>query len=370
MANELSELIFLTRSSYDYHEDKQLLIDLFRRCENTNSSSMSSGNTISASLCFHCETNDYLRSMEQYLESYCHYVKHSNNHRALAVYSTHLKRVHFGSYVVTMTLARLMRVDPEYRRKYLARDLIEYTRELNENMGPDYFQGYTSVINNPSIDLQNSHTPSLHQKMYLLNSYVIGTTFNERTQKLYRLTREQTEQFWIKTLSHWVQRPIIAELRLLMDMPEYMGTFCIGDFQSNQFAAATIWEPSKTNLCDDRSNSKSYGTRCTLRLILNFYQSNDGNDGEELLRALSHQAAIDGYPYVIFHVEQSSPFNSLCQKENLLGRASHLFTRMIVTKRMFSIDKEFYHAQIWLDPRDFSSLFFYDSLPEKIYSRF
>ena len=369
MANESSDWVFCTRSSYDYHEDKQALLDLFHCCESTNLSSMSSGKMITSSLCFHCETNDYLRCMEQYFESYCHYVKHAKTQRALAIYSTHWKRVHFGSYIVMMVLARLMRVDPDYRRQYLARDLIDYSRNIHMNFGHDYFQGYTFVINTPSLELQKNQIPALGQSIYLLNSYVIGTKLNEHAPTLYRLNQVETEQLWMKTLSHWVQRPLISDLRRLMNLPEYIGTFCVGDLESNRFAAVTIWEPSKTNLCDDRKSSKTFGIRCPLRLALNFYQSMDGKEGEELLRALNHQAAIDGYPYLVHHVQHSSDFDSLCQKENILGQATHLFSRMITSQRMIDIDNDFRQASIWLDPRDFSSLFFYDSLSKKISSR-
>ncbi|CAF4082321.1 unnamed protein product, partial [Rotaria magnacalcarata] len=35
-------------------------------------------------------------------------------------------------------------------------------------------------------------------------------------------------------------------------MKEYQGTFIIGDFGSERYSAASVWQPSSAMLCDDR----------------------------------------------------------------------------------------------------------------------
>ena len=110
--NQHCELVFRTYSMYDHRDIHTSLVDLCRKCEETNQAS-AKGSQDSRSLApFHCEFTDYLRCMEQYPESYCHTLVESTSNRVVAALLTNLKRLHFGSYVMMGGFGRLVRVDP------------------------------------------------------------------------------------------------------------------------------------------------------------------------------------------------------------------------------------------------------------------
>jgi hypothetical protein len=55
----------------------------------------------------------------------------------------------------------------------------------------------------------------------------------------------------------WVRRPALSNLRHIMKMKDYQGTFVAGDFASGRYSAASVWQPSTFILCDDRSDMKN-----------------------------------------------------------------------------------------------------------------
>jgi GNAT superfamily N-acetyltransferase len=141
--NERSELVFRTYSMSDYHEIQTALIDLCRRCENTNQVSVMGSVDSQSLVLFHCEFADYLRCMEQYSESYYHTLVESTNNRVVAAFLTNFKRLHFSSYVMTGGFARLIRVDPSQRRKNVGIHVMQAAVEQVRRRGMDYCLGYT-----------------------------------------------------------------------------------------------------------------------------------------------------------------------------------------------------------------------------------
>jgi len=219
---------------YDYHEDQSALIDLFRRCETTNQASalMSIGHA-AASAGFHCEFTDYLLCMEQYSESYCVQLVEPTDGRIIFVFVFHLKRVHFGEDIMTLVFGRLLRVDPDYRRQHLVIDLaLQKTRAVEHSIGFDFGQGYTQITNIPSLTLQRMLYNSQRKEIALLDIFILPTALNVVGIRLNKLSEAETERLWTVDLADWVCRPVLSDLRRIMKMKEYKGTFIVGDFSS------------------------------------------------------------------------------------------------------------------------------------------
>ena len=86
-----------------------------------------------------------------------------------------------------------------------------------------------------------------------------------------------------------------------------------------------------------------------------------------LLSALSNAAATDGIPFILCHIEQSSPFNAVC-RSRAVAMTTDLLSRHKVSDRMIAAGDEFDKLPVWLDPRDFSGLLYFGPLSSKVKS--
>ncbi|CAF1682017.1 unnamed protein product [Rotaria magnacalcarata] len=126
-------------------------------------------------------------------------------------------------------------------------------------------------------------------------------------------------------------------------MKEYQGTFIIGDFGSERYSAASVWQPSSAMLCDDRPASHT------------------NKESQHLLSSLSRVAAKKGIPFILCFAEQSSPFNQLCHTR-ALARATEIRMHRAFSQRMANFKDPSSSSPIWFDPRGFSSLLYFSSL--------
>jgi hypothetical protein len=150
-----------------------------------------------------------------------------------------------------------------------------------------------------------------------------------------------------------------------MTMKEYQGTYIVGDFASGQYSAASVWQPLSAIFCDDRSGIKN-GYRGPYWLVFNFFQSsisasNANDENHFLLSSLKHTGANKDIPFMLFHVEQSSAFNTLCRKQ-AVAIATEVRSQLNFSERIEKLGDQFDTSPVWLDPRDFSSLLYFNSL--------
>ena len=158
----------------------------------------------------------------------------------------------------------------------------------------------------------------------------------------------------------------------VMNMKEYIGIFCTGDFASKQYSVASVWQPANAILCDDRfPQMNSY--RGPYWLIFNFFRSStlttsSDDQGQDLLSSLSQVAYCNGIKFMLCHIEQSSMFRDLCQ-QIALAKTTEMLSRTIVSDKTNSLGGNFDSCPIWLVPRDFSSLLFFNSPVECLSAR-
>lgn len=365
------DLEFRTTSMYNYHADRTALIDLFRRCQSTNRESALMGAGSQSLTLFHCEFTDYLWCMGQYPESYCHYLVQSPDGQIVAAFVSNLKRVQFGPYVMTAVFNRLTRVDPTRRRDNIAVKLLFVAGEWLQRIGVDYSQGYTLGTNVPSLGLQQKLLELFPTQALPLDIFVLPTESNPTAARVHKLTQTETERLWMVDLVDWIGRPVLSDLRRIMKMNEYVGTFAVGNFLTGEYAVASVWQPSNAILCDDRSN-KEHAYRGAYRLAFNFFQSPSAtscssDEKRLLLSALGNATATDGIPFILCHIEQSSPFNVVC-RSRAVAMTTDILSRHKVSDRMTVAGDEFDKLPVWLDPRDFSGLLYFGPLSNKVQS--
>jgi hypothetical protein len=357
---------------YDYHEDRSALNDLFQRCETTNQMSASTNTgSIAPSSGFHCESTDYLRCMEQYSESYCGQLVDPIDNRIVFICVGNLKRVHYGEHIMTAIFGRLTRVEPSRRRQHLIMNLFSTVVQVTEYIGFDISQEYTLTTNIPSLTLQRTLWGSQRKEISLLDIFILPTALDVTATPLHKLNQIETERLWTVDLAHWVCRPVLSDLRHIMNMKEYKGTFVVGDFPSGRYSTVSVWQSTNAILCDDRSDSKN-AYRGPYWLAFNFFQSpsselNSRDEKEILLSSLSSVAFNNGIPFVLCHTEQSSVFNPICRKR-ALAIATEILGQRAVSQRMTELDDKFDKSPVWLDPRDFSTLLSFSLLREKLKS--
>ena len=364
-----SDLIIRIRSMQDYRQDSTELVDLFQRCEATNkeSASMTDRQKKSMSL-FHCEFTDYLWCMEQYPESYCLELVQSNDNKIIFTTIVNVKRVHLGPHLTVSAFARLARMDPERRRQYLTMNFFLQIEPFMQSLGVDFGLGYTLATNNPSLNLQRALLKSVLKELFHLDIFVVPTTSNIGVPPLKKLTQVETEQLWTVDLADWVHRPVLSDLRRITASKEYVGTFVSGSLPAGSYTAASMWQPTSAILCDDRHDQqKAY--RGPYRLIFNLVQSNAPTDDqrETFVNALSNTVAIEGIPFMLCHVERSSPFNEVFRRR-ALAMTTEILSRRIRSPRMAELGDQYDYSPVWLDPRDFSSLLYFTPVSDKVYS--
>ncbi|CAF4288619.1 unnamed protein product [Rotaria sp. Silwood2] len=151
-------------------------------------------------------------------------------------------------------------------------------------------------------------------------------------------------------LEDWVDRPILSDLRRIMQLEEYVGTFAIGDFPSGHYAVASLWLASNSIICDDRSNTENYrGPYC-------------------LLSALSNAAVVDHIPFMLCTLEQTSVFNNVCRKQ-AVAMTTEILSRRFISQRLEKLGNKYDNRHIWHDPRDFSLLLYFGQVHEKLPSQ-
>ena len=360
---------------HDYHEDRMALIDLFKRCESTNQKSASmSNNNSTPPIAFHCEFTDYLWSMEQYPESYCIELVDSTNGRVLFACVYNFKRVHCGEHIMTLAFVRLARVDPDRRRQHLIIDFVPKIVEAFQHKGLDISQGYTLHSNIPSLTLQRDVLNFERKEISLLDIFVLSTAPNMKVKQFKKLNQSETEHFWMADLADWICRPVLSDLRRIMMMKEYKGTFIIGDFPSGEYLATSVWQSSSALLINDLADSKN-PYRGPYWLAFNFFQSpasklnSKNKDNINLLfDALTNEAFNHGIPFLLCHLPQSSIFNPICRKR-AIAVTTEILSRRAVSRCMVKLGDQFDKSPVWLDPRDFSALLYFHSITENIKSQ-
>ncbi|CAF1401942.1 unnamed protein product [Adineta ricciae] len=299
--------------------------------------------------------------MKQYPESYCFTLMEPTDGRIVAIAAVNLKKVQFGFYLMNVAFARLGRVDPNQRRKYLLTTLFSHMSQWRSVRHIDYSQGYTSVTNLPSLSFQRRSLGAEPEAGIVLNSFILPTGLISDSIKLQKLTSEETERLWMIDMIDWTQRPVLSDLRHIMQLNDYVGTFIVGDFASQQFAAAMIWQPSSTVLCDDRldvNNPYRGQTQSSVSIDIQ----------ERFLSALSSMMDADGIPFFLCDVQESSPFKSLLQRRALAATAQFV-SRTLISQRMTDVVDHFVNSPIWFDPRDFGALLYFKALPDQISSQ-
>lgn len=366
--NQRREFVFHTYSMYDYHNVRYSLVDLCRKCETTNRTSATRNNGNQPVTSFHCEFTDYLRCMEQYSESYCHTVAESRNDSIAAALIVNLKRLHVGSYTITGSFFRLMRVDPHQRRKKVGTYLLGMAIEHSQQNGADYHIGYALSTNVGSMGLIKKLPEQVCMNWCPTDIFVIPTESNNKVTQWHKLTQKETERLWMVDLIDWSNRPILSDLRSVMQMKEYLGTFAVGDFPTGRYAVASVWQPSSLILCDDRLNMKNV-YRGPYWLVSNLFQSTTAtpysNDEKRmLLSALNSEAANNGIPFILYQIEQSSPFNAFVQKQ-AVAVTTEFVAQINYSSRMATIKNDSGKLPTWLDPRDFSGLLYFNPMSGK-----
>ncbi|CAF0915550.1 unnamed protein product [Adineta steineri] len=362
MTTQSSDFMFRIYSMHNYEQHITEINDLFQRCKSTDNKSV-----------FHCESIDDLHCMKQYPESYCCILVDPKDGRVVAIAATNIKFVYFGSSLVTVMFNRLGRVDPALRRQHLAINLATQAYQTGLEHVPDYIMSYTGYTNVPSSGVQQRFYGSLSSPVSRFNHFILPTRTNSKAVKLYKLSFEETERLWMVDMIDWVQRPSPSDIHRIMHMDEYIGTFAVGDFSSQQYAAAMIWEPLTAILCDDRSGTKN-AYRGRFRLVLNFFQSSNSipsvtaHEREHLISALSNAAANDKIPFLMCDIEESSPFTSLVQQKALAMTTANI-SRIPQSQRFTDMVDRFANSPIWLDPRDFGTLLYLKPVSEKLQSQ-
>jgi hypothetical protein len=307
--------------------------------------------------------------MEQYSESYSTLLIDSINDRIVSAAVGNLKRVHYGEYIMTVMFIRMLRVEPSRQRQHLAKNLLSQVVKVMECLGIDFTQGYTRATNIPSLTLQQTLWGSQRKEISLLDIFILPTALNVAATPLYKLNQIETERLWTVNLADSICRPVLSDLRHIMNMKEYKGTFVIGDFPSGRYSVTSVWQSTNAILCDDRSDSKD-AYRGPYWLAFNFFQSpsselNLRDEKEILLSSLSSAAFNNGIPFLLCHTEQSSVFNPICRKR-ALAIATEIHSRQDISQRMTVLDDKFDKSPVWLDPRDFSVIPYFSVLPEKL----
>lgn len=371
---EDSNFTFYCLTNEDYNDRRDQLFDLFQRCETTNQSSATMNlQNRSAPVIFHCEFTDYLWCMKQYSKSYCFLLQDAKTQRVVGACVFNLKDVHIGGKVIKISFGRLARIDPERRRQYLILKLFTHVQKLLDSLHIDFTQGYTLFTNTPSLTLQRTYLHFNRKEICLLDIFVIATKSDDLNTTLRKLTAEEMEQLCMTILSDWVCRPVLDELQRIVNMTEYVGTFCTGDFPSGRYTVASVWQSFNAIVCDDRPSSIS-SYRGPYWLIFNFFQSPElvsSSDEEKLkmLSSLSNLAFRNGIPFVLCHIQKSSVFHGVCRKQ-ALAMTTEILSWNIYSQQMFDLKDEFDQCPVWLDPRDFSSLLYFtplsDCLPCKL----
>ncbi|CAF3424571.1 unnamed protein product [Rotaria sp. Silwood2] len=173
-------------------------------------------------------------------------------------------------------------------------------------------------------------------------------------------------------LEDWVDRPILSDLRRIMQLEEYVGTFAIGDFPSGHYAVASLWLASNSIICDDRSNTENY--RGPYWLVFNFYESSPKTAiistdlKSSLLSALSNAAVVDHIPFMLCTLEQTSVFNNVCRKQ-AVAMTTEILSRRFISQRLENLGNKYDNRHIWHDPRDFSLLLYFGQVHEKLPSQ-
>jgi hypothetical protein len=310
--------------------------------------------------------------MEQYLESYCAVLVDPIEDRIVSASVGNLKRVHYGEHIMTAVFGRMLRVEPGRRRQYLAKNLLLNFMQAIQCTGLDFTQGYTLTTNNPSLTLRQTVWGSQQKEISLFDIFILPTALDVAATPLYKLNQTETERLWAVDLAHWLCRPVLSDLRRIMNMKEYKGTFVIGDFSSGRYSVASVWQSTNAILCDDRSHLKN-AYRGPYWIAFNFFQSpssplNSKDEKEILLSSLCSAAFNNGIPFLLCHTEQSSIFNPICRKR-AVAITTEILARQDVSQRMTELDDKFDKSPVWLDPRDFSVIPYFSLLPEKIKSQ-
>ena len=126
--------------------------------------------------------------------------------------------------------------------------------EWLQRVGVDYSQGYTLGTNVPSLGLQQKLLELLPTEALPLDIFVLPTELSPTTARVHKLTQTETERLWMVDLADWIGRPVLSDLRHIMKMNEYVGTFATGNYLTGEYAGASLWQPSNAILCDDRTN--------------------------------------------------------------------------------------------------------------------
>jgi hypothetical protein len=369
MEQQKSNLVFRLRSMHDYHEDRSAIIDLYQSSEAKNRmpALMSTNSTVPSSG-FHCEPTDYLWCMEQYSESYCGLFVDPIEDRIVAACMFNFKQVHYGEHILTAIYIRMLRVEPSRQRQHLGRNLLLQFLQAMKGVAYDCTQEYTRITNIPSLTLQQRIWEPRRKEISLLDIFILPTALDATATPLYKLNQTETERLWTVDLADWVYRPVLSDLRRIMNMKEYKGTFVIGDFPSGRYSAASVWQSTNIILCDDRSHSTN-AYRGPYWVAFNFFQSplsesNSRDEKEILLSSLCSAAFNNGIPFLLCYTEQSSVFNLICRKR-ALAITTGILSRHDRSERMTVLKNKFDKSPVWLDPRDFCTLPQLSLLPEK-----
>lgn len=306
--------------------------------------------------------------MEQYPESYCLQLVDPTDHRIIFAMIVNIKRVHVGPHIMLSSFARLARMDPLRRRQHLTMNFMSKIQPFMESLGLDFGQGYTLASNKPSLHLQHTLLKPILKEPSLLDIFVVPTESQALAMSLRKLNQVETEYLWMVDLADWISRPVLSDLRRIMMLKEYLGTFVIGDFPSGAYAAASVWHSSNAVLCNDQS-PKPDTYRSSFRLISNMFQSKSSSHDQRvmLIRALSNAAAVDNIRYMLCHVERSSMFNPLL-RQKAVAMATEVLSRRIRSERMLELNDQYEVLPTWLDPRDFSALLYFTNVSDIVQS--
>jgi hypothetical protein len=74
----------------------------------------------------------------------------------------------------------------------------------------------------------------------LLDIFILPAVLDVAATPLCKLNQTETERFWTLDLAHWVCRSVLSDLRHIMNMKEYKGTFVVGDFSLGRYSATSV----------------------------------------------------------------------------------------------------------------------------------
>ncbi|UJR38467.1 hypothetical protein I4U23_031135 [Adineta vaga] len=368
-----SSMIFRMYSMDDYEQHTTEIINLFQRCSTTNHNSVMMGDNSLLPTTFHCEFTDYFRCMKQYPESYCYTMMSAIDGRVVAVIVFNVKLAYFGSTLMTALFSRLIRVEPTLRRQNLAMTMFMRIYNGRKDRIRDYIQGYTTITNNASLNMQQRWFGSMPDTAARLNNYILSTATDLSMKKLRKLSIAETERLWMIDIADWVQRPELSDLRRILNMDEYVGTFIVGDFTAQRYIAVMIWEPSSMIISDDRPGIEN-AHRGQFRLALNFVESSKSSlpisidEKEEFIATLCNVTYNDKIPFLICQIQESSNFTTLIQ-HRALAMTTEIMSRKSLSERFSEVMDQFANSFVWLDPRDCAGLLYFKSMTEKLQSQ-